>query len=59
MKNPKVNNTCSHFLLYAVIMYIYCFDNCCKLQSESAQGDAAGAMGRGRGGGRGRGMRRR
>ncbi|AEE75106.1 TCP-1/cpn60 chaperonin family protein [Arabidopsis thaliana] len=28
-------------------------------KSESAQGDAAGAMGRGRGGGRGRGMRRR
>ena len=36
------------------------FDNCItKIQSESAQGDAAGAMGRGRGGGRGRGMRRR
>ena len=40
-------------------MYMYCIDNCCLLQSESAQGDAAGAMGRGRGGGRGRGMRRR
>ena len=60
VKNPKVINTCSNFLLlYVLRMCLILFDNCItKLQSESAQGDAAGAMGRGRGGGRGRGMRR-